>query len=154
MKRIVWMAAIVLAAVLGSRMFRASDVAKLQPVEVIRLEMRAGCICVETDTGEVGTGASLREAFADLKAVTAGDIFLDTVEFVLLTEECTELAKELIRYLRPACRICVELGTAELRQVAGFLDVHKPACTLMDCQGQLPRLPALITEEGRMKLVS
>ncbi len=154
MKRIIWLAALLAAAALGSELFHASDVAKLQPVEVLRVECLGQGFRVETDTGEVGAGEDLAEAFANLKAVTAGDIFLDTVEYVLLPEGQPQLSGELAAYLRPACRVCLEKGRAELSQVGKFLDVHPPEPTLMDCQGELPPLPVLITEEGRMELVS
>ncbi len=154
MKRILWLAALLVAAVLGREMFRASDVAKLQPVEVLRLTVTGDVIRVETDTGEAGKGNTFSEAFEDLKAGTAGDIFLDTVEFVLLGSGAELLSQELIDYLRPACRVCLEIGAADLSKIAAFLDVHSPKVTLMDCQGTLPELPTLIAGKGEMRLVS
>ncbi len=150
MKRILWLAALLLAAGFGSRLFAASDVAKLQPVEVLRIQKEAGGILVETDTGEQGRGGSLEEAFENLKECASGDIFLDTVEFVLLQD--ASIAPELIAYLRPACQVCLERGRADLKKAAAFLDVHRPKATLMNCRKE--PIPTLVSEEGRMELVS
>ncbi len=153
MKRIAILAVIAVTAVLGSSLFPASDVAKLEPVEVIRIQMDRGQILVETDTGQLGRGADLQRAFADLKNRASGDIFLDTAEYVILTEDSRGEIVGLLDYLRPACRVCLEWGRADLQQVAAFLDIHEPELTIMDCQGGQMDLPALVTKEGRMELV-
>lgn len=153
MKRILWLAALLVSAVLGREMFGASDVARLQPVEVLRVEMEGSGIRVETDTGEAGRGSDLSEAFGDLKAGTAGDIFLDTVEFVLLAPGAEPLTGELMDHLRPACQVCLEDGRADLSKAAAFLDIHRPQLTLMHCRETVQLYPVLVTKEGEMKLV-
>ncbi len=154
MRKILWLLALMLTAAYGSGLFEASDVAKLQPVELIRISWLGNDILVEMDTGEQGHGATLAEAFADLKEKTTGDIFLDTADQVLLTRETEELIPELLEFLRPACRVCLEDGSADLEKAAAFLDTHQPEITLMDCQNMSRQLPVLVTREGTMKLVS
>ncbi len=154
MRKILWLLALVLTVVYGSGLFEASDVAKLQPVELIRISRQGKDILVEMDTGEQGLGETLAEAFADLKEKTTGDVFLDTADQVLLTRETEELAPELLKFLRPACRICLEEGKADLKKAAAFLDTHQSGITLMNCQNMSRRLPVLVTREGTMRLVS
>ncbi len=153
MKKIAIFVALAVAAALGSSLFPASDVAKLEPVEVIRIQMDRGQILVETDTGQFGRGADLQRAFEDLKNRASGDVFLDTADYVILTEGSRGQIAGLLDFLRPACKVCLEQGTADLQKVAGFLDTHKPELTIMDCQGGQVDLPALVTKEGRMELV-
>ncbi len=154
MRRMVWFVMVLTAAFYGNRLFRGADVAKLQPVEVIRLSLQEKRICVQTDTGQMGLGQSLDEAFENLKETTSGHIFLDTAEYVILTSDTAAMTSELMHYLRPACRVCQETDTVKLEAVAAFLDAHEPPVTLMECQTGQEKLPQLIVQEGRMELVS
>ncbi len=154
MKRIIWMLVLLAAAVFGSRLFGRSDVAKLEPVEVIRVSVQENDILVETDTGQSGRGKDLETAFENLKHRTAGDVFLDTADYVILTNATQKMAGELLDYLRPACRVCVEKGSAELTQAADYLSIHTPQITLMECRQKDVQIPKLVVKEGAMELVS
>lgn len=155
MKRWLWcLAALALAAVMGWMPFTGTDVGKLQPVEVIRVSMQGDLILVETDTGDVGMGADLDTAFADLKESTAGEIFLDTADYLLITRDAQGQLAELSEYLRPACAVCLEAGEAELEEAAAFLSAHDPELTLGAWRAGEQSLPSLVSREGRMYLVS
>lgn len=146
-------AAIVLAAVWGGLPFSGTDVAKLQPVELIRVSKDRGQILVETDTGDRGTGSNLAGAFADLKKTANGHIFLDTAAYLLVTSETENLLSEISDYLRPACFVCLEQGNAELERVSDYLSAHEPEVSLRDYRAGERQIPTLITREGRMCLV-
>ncbi len=147
-------AALLLAAVLGWLPFTGTDVAKLQPVEVLRVGMEKGLVQVETDTGSIGKGTDLEKAFLDLKETATGEIFLETADYLLLRPEARGLLEALADYLRPACGICLESGTAKLEQVAPFLAAHEPGLTLQEYRAGQRELPTLNTHEGRLSLVS
>ncbi len=154
MKRILWLVLLLAIAVFGSKLFEATDVARLQPVEVIRLSAQGDLLCVETDTGQSGMGETLAAAFENLKATSSGDIFLDTADYLILTKQTAVMAGEMMNYMRPACRVCVESGVADLTVVANYLNSHEPTLSLMQCCGEMRELPVLKTQEGRMELVS
>lgn len=155
MKRWLWyLAALLLVAALGWMPFTGTDVAKLQPVEVIRLSLEGDIIRVETDTGGSGSGTDLEEAFSDLKESTPGKVFLETADYLLLSREAQGLLEPLAAYLRPACSICLETGKAELETVADFLGAHEPGMTLQEYRAGKRELPELYAREGRMYLVS
>ncbi len=154
MKRILWMAVLLAAAAFGSRLFGRSDVAKLEPVEVIRVSVQANEIVVETDTGQSGRAETLEKAFENLKHRCPGDIFLDTADYVVLTSATESKAAALLDYLRPACRVSTEKGSAELTEVADYLAIHVPEITLMECQQKDVKIPKLVVKEGAMELVS
>jgi hypothetical protein len=82
-----WLLMAALAGLLLCRPFRASDVARLKPVEIIRVSRVPQGIRVETDTGESGEGADLRQAFEDLKQTASGEIFAKSVLSSLI---CTD----------------------------------------------------------------
>lgn len=151
MKR--WLLLLALGTLLLTRPFSASDVARLKPVEVIRVSTVSHGVCVETDTGDRGEGKTLAQAFANLKTTADGDIFLETADRLLVSPLAVDLLPELTEYLRPGCNICVELGAVELDAVSDFLNIHEPGVTLQDHRAGEKALPVLYMIDGRMYLV-
>ncbi len=149
----VYFTGLLVLALLSKTPFAGSDVALLKPVEVLRVTGEDGQIRVETDTGDFGTGSDLSAAFADLKATTAGDVFLDTADYLILSSDTVPLLPELAEYLRPGCGVCVELGRTDTENAAAFLAAHPLAVTLRDCRAENPKLPLLLTGEEGMYLV-
>lgn len=144
---------IVLLAALGFAPFRGTDVAKLNPVELIRASKNGGYILVETDGGDFGVGEDAPSAFADLKQKAAGEIFLETADYLLIAPELSDQIFEFGKYLRPACAVCLEYGEADLEKAVAFLKTHKPETSILDIRGGETRYPSLMVWEERMLLV-
>lgn len=154
MKRWMWyLAALLCIMALGWSPFRGTDVAELQPVELLRISMPDGYVMIETDTGDSGIGDTPEAALADLKKSTPGDVFLETADHLILAPEAAALLPALMEHLRPACNLCVEQGSADLEKATAFLNAHQPGVTLQDYRAGENRLPVLVTQEGRMRLV-
>lgn len=155
MKRWLWCAgALLLTVVLGGMPFVGTDIAKLQPVEVFRVQKEGNMIFVELDTGDSGKGATLEAALQDLKDSTPGKVFLETAEYLLINDEAEALLGSLAAYLRPACGVCLNDGAAKLEEVAEFLGAHEPGLTLQEYRAGDHSLQKLIVREERMYLVS
>lgn len=155
MKRWLWyVAAVVAVAAIGGMPFSGTDVAELQPVELIRVSRSLGTVRVETDTGAFGAGTDLRGAFSDMMETSTGNIFLETADHLLISPAAVDLLPELADRLRPACGICMENGTADLEQAAAYLKTHEPDATLRDIRAGAAAIPSLLVREGRMYLVS
>ncbi len=153
MKRWPWyIAALILTAVLGWMPFEGSDVAKLEPVEVVWVQQVADSVRVKTDTDNMGTGKNLSAAFQNLKDSTPGRVFLETADYVLINQEAASILPELAQYLRPASGVCILESNAELDEIAQFLNAHSPKVSLLDCQKGNIQLQRLIVQEGRMQL--
>ena len=144
---------IFLAGILGRLPSSGSDVAKLQPVEVIYIYSTLGTYHMETDTGDHGRGKTVQEAFADLQKTSRGEIFLETAEHFLVAPQLANSLDSFIPYLRPGCSVTIATGKPDMEQVAQFLSTHKPECTLNDVRAGENRIPILITGEERMELV-
>lgn len=154
MKHWVWyLAAILLVAAFCGMPFASTDVAELQPVELIRISQARGRILVETDTGDRGCGSDLAAAFADLKQTASGRVFLETAEYLLISPGMENLLPELTEYLRPACSVCLERGRADLEQATAYLSAHEPELTLLEYRAGLCDIPILTIREGDMHLV-
>ena len=107
----------------------ARDIAELKPVQAIYLYKDGGKLCIETDTGDVGTGRNLPEAATDLSANADGEIFLDTAEFLILDRQIA-IDLSFYQYLRPGCGVCYADEPPDLAAAVEFLSAHPPQITL------------------------
>ncbi len=129
-----------------------SDISELIPVELLYVYLDGDRTCVEADTGDIGVGEDLEAAFQDMKGAASGGIFLDTADYVIVTEETRSLLPQLTRYLRPAAEVCLGIGADA--QAASFLKAHKPGITLKDLRAGEGELPVLRRTGERYALES
>lgn len=150
---VIILAVFLLAAAFNLLPFAGSDVASLQPVELLFVSVEEGEILVRADTGSFGTGQTVGAAFADMKERAASEIFLDTAEHLLITPPARYLLEDVSEYLRPACTVCIAQADTDLSEAAAYLGVHKPTLCLLDCRAGNTQIPTLISREGGMYLV-
>ena len=131
---------------------RGTDVGELQPVELVQLYREGAEIVLSTDTSDMGAGATLREAVRNLKATTAGTVFLETADYVLITPEMEELVGELGEYLRPGIEICIISCITDPKEAARYLSAHHPGVTLRSVRYGKGIPPHLSVTEGRFEL--
>ncbi len=140
------------AALVIWKPFSESDVAQLQPVELLYVSMTSEGVKVATETGDLGEGEDLNEAMHDLEKCAAGKVFLETAEYLLVTDGARGLLPELTSIMRPGCAVCVAPELVNLEEAAAYLNVHRPEVTLNDYRADQTDLPHLKQEEGRFKL--
>lgn len=150
MKRWICMAAAAASLFLGGR---GADVAKLEAVKTVEISCQNGAVQIKTDTGTVGIGGSLRDAFENLEDTASGKVFLETAEQLLIAPECLGLLDALWEYLRPSCTVCLLDGQGDLAQIGAYLEAHGLEATLMDWRAGERKLPTLQIREERMMLV-
>ena len=128
MKRIIVYIAIMAALLLVP--IQGADVGKLQPIEVAFVYRAGKQIVLETDTGDKGVGNTGAEALQNLKDTTPGIIYLDTAEYLLLTEDAQEAVEQLRPLLKKSVQVCTAEPGIDLALAAQFLPAH----------GKLPQL--------------
>ena len=149
MRWIVYIAALALTLLAP---VKRTDVGMLQPVEVICLQRRGEELLITTDTQDRGAGKTLAKAVENLKETTAGIVYMDTAEYLLIYPGCDLEAQRLKEYLKSNVRICRISQEMDLAEAALFLDVHKPTGHLGDWEiGEKP--DELRIENGRFQLV-
>ena len=148
MKRWLWYIGVVAAiAALSGKAAAGIDVAKLQPVQVVRLTCPEGEVVLETDMGDWGMGETLKDALKDLNAAASW-------VYVLVSLDCVVLVAAMMKQLRPSCSVCLGEGELDMAQVGAYLQQHAPEVTLMEYRAGEHQLKTLVMREGRMKLVS
>lgn len=142
-KAIVYLAAITVIATTGILPFDGTDVEKLHPVEVLVFQYNKGMLSVTTDSGLSGFGTDVRQVFEDLKLAAPGEIFLDTVNYVLLAPNCINEISSLYFYLRPACQVYLFEGEGKFTNIGEYLESHASNATILDCIRGESKIPLL-----------
>jgi len=129
------------------------DVSQLQPMELIYICMEEGRVVVRTDTGDEGSGNTLDTALMNLHASSNGKVFLDTADYVLVTEDTKDLIEEMGGILRLSARVILASGQIDPEAVPQYLAAHDSRVTLKDCMSGEQTLPKLMTAGKRYYLV-
>ena len=108
------------------------DVAQLQPVQTVAVSISGSGIVIETDTNNRGQGGTVEEAVADLKSNTPGVIYLDTAQYLLLTQEAEVYSPALEAYMRPTVGVSLWDGKGSVEEAAKFLEVRRDLPRLRD----------------------
>lgn len=147
-----WIWGLLALAVLALRLpGQAWDASELEPAETVLVGRHDRYIRIETDTGAWGEGQDLAAAAEDLNRRTAGRIFLETADYLLL--EGSPWDPETLRELfRPGCWVCMAEGVEDLEEAGRFLRIHRPDATLLRLSGERVRLKTLTAEKGGLLL--
>lgn len=144
MKWICYLAAVAAVLLLPSERM---DIGKLKPVELIRMSMQDNQIVLKTDTGDIGKGETLELAVENMKKTTAGIIYLDTAEYLLLDRDMEENVESISNYLKDDVQLYQCRGEINLEDAAAYLDIHGSGKKLRNWKGS--DLPMLVYEEDR-----
>lgn len=99
------------------------DVAKLQPVQTVAVYTREEEVFLETDTGVVGSGQDVDSALEELERVTPGVIYLDTSEYLLVSENAVSKVEDLRPFLHPSVKVCLWDEKGSVEEAAKYLGV-------------------------------
>ena len=108
-------------------------------------------VFVVTDTGDAGQGKTVDAAFENLEETTAGVIFLDTADYLLIGRTAIYDAEGLARYLKPTIDVCIAGKEIDPVQAAEHLAVHHPRVELKD-KNAIQRAQTLVAQNGRLVL--
>ena len=128
-----------------------TDVGKLQPVELVQIYKEGDFVVIVTDTGDSGQGHGVEAAFEDLEETTAGIIFLDTADYLLVSASAIGEVPALQNYLKSGVRVCKAEKGIDLVQAAEFLKVHPPRVKLKE-PDSVRNAQTLTQENDRVKL--
>lgn len=127
------------------------DVAQLRPIEVISIYKEDGTVILETDTEDIGRGVDALAALEDMKQTSPAVIYLDTAEYLLISQDAAEEAEQLRESLKESVQICVAQQKVNLQQAAKYLPVHGELPELRHWKpGQI--LPIIWLENERIKM--
>lgn len=115
---------IVILALLFFSPLERLDIAKLEPVQTIAIRIVDGQVVLETDTKNKGQANTMQAAIDDLEENTPGVIYLDTAQYLLITQEAAHYGEELEKYLRPSVKVSIWDGKGSVEKAAEFLEIR------------------------------
>lgn len=127
------------------------DVGKLKPVGLVQIYKDADAIVIVTDSDDSGVGYTLAEAFTNLKETTAGAIFLDTADYLLIDQVFIKEIETLGKYLKPQVLVCIANEYIDSKAAAEYLSAHRPTVRLKDKTG-LQNAEMLAKENERLTI--
>ena len=149
MKRVLLYVLILIAVLLIP--VERTDVGKLQPIQTIAISREGDSYIICTDTGDIGRGVFLEDAFRNLKETTPAVVYLDTADFLLLSDMSglqIDLLKEI---LKGNISLYQFTGDPDLQEVSKFLTIHGNGPTLKSWEKGVV-LPVLVVKNNRMIL--
>lgn len=128
------------------------DIADLRPVQTVAVTFTDKECCIVTDTGDLGVGENAFSALEDLKRTTAGIIYLDTADYLLVGEGAQEQARMLKIHMADSVRVYQLLGTPDLEKVSAYLQIHGSGVRISHWEPGV-KLPVLDGREERLKIL-
>ena len=152
--KMIWIgvAALVIALAAGQSGGK-TEVAELLPIEVIAVRTRGDQVSLCTDTQDTGRGRTVSDAFDNLRQSAAGEVFLETADYLILDAKSLQHMEELATVLRPNCRICICEETVDLQDAAAYLRIHKPQTTVREYMAGMTEITIMTCTKGKMELV-
>lgn len=129
MKKWLYPAAFIAAAILSRLPHPAVDIARLDPVQSVYLYMDGDAMTIETDSGDSGSGPDLEGAYAALRANAHREIFLDTAEYLILDPD-VPITEAFYELLRPTTQVVFSNEKPNLETISDYLTIHPPEITL------------------------
>ena len=106
------------------------EIGKLLPVQVVAVYREDGQTVIRTDTGNVGKGANAAEALINIAQTADGILYLDTAQYLMMTEDAQNAVEQMRGELRRSVQLCRMDTTISPEEAGDFLSSH----------GELPRL--------------
>ena len=100
------------------------DVANLLPIESVAVYIEDNMVVLETDTENTGRGESVAEALINLKDTTPAVVYLDTAEYLMVSQEAIDQIEALRACLKPSVRVCICDARNRVKETAKFVQVH------------------------------
>ena len=101
-----------------------ADVAKLLPIQAVAVYLEGEEVVLETDAAYMGRGDSVEAALSKLKDTTPAVVYLDTAEYLLVTEDATFCIDQLRQVLKPSVKVCVCQAAGRVQETVKYLEIH------------------------------
>ncbi len=121
------------------------DVSDLEPIQAVQLYKEDNELIMRTDTKDKGSGENVRQALMDMKKKSEGIVYLDTAEFLLVSDEARDYIAHIKPYLKGKVRVCLWEGEGDLTKAAKYMKAHKTGVKLKKWNAET-KLPVLSAE--------
>lgn len=100
------------------------DIAKLRPVQTVLLQKQGDIVVISTDTQDIGQGTTALQALENMKETASGVIYLDTAEYLLISENAVDQVQQLRSHLKESVTLYQCEVAIDTKEVSRYLDIH------------------------------
>ena len=111
--------------------FRDYDTAKLLPIRCIQARREDGQILLLSEAGE-GRGKTWQEAVENLRQNASGEVFFDTAEQVIFSDEALAHEAADSKILRPAAEVYFAQNFTDPEELHKYLSAHPSGQKISD----------------------
>lgn len=130
---------VALGAILGVLLlalpFQKYETDKLLPIRCLQAQRLDGLICILSEAGE-GRGATWALAVEDLKKNAPGQVFFDTAEQAVFSDEALALEAAQGGDLRPAAEVFYRKGFENPEALYAYYSQHGSSLKMADLMGK------------------
>lgn len=121
------------------------EIANLEPIQAVWMYTKGSNVVLETDTEDVGSGATAADALADMKRNSSGIIYLDTAQYLFVSRSAMQNISAVQPYLKDSARLCIWDGQGDISDAAKYAESHKIGIKIGKWKdvGNLPELPSV-----------
>lgn len=152
LKQGIFIGLLLLAVAFGEGLFRSTDVAKLEPVELVVLRAIPQGFAIQTDTGSFGSGTSIADAIQNLEETATGKVFLETADYVLLEGVDADAIPVLLEVFRPSSKVLFLQGDAAPESLAAFLRSRPQMVSILRWKLTEANPPTIRFQEGVLQI--
>ena len=119
------------------------EIANLEPVQTVWMYLENGTVVLETDTEDKGTGNTVEDALFDMKHKSDGIVYLDTAEYLFVSESAGELITIVQPYMKSSVLLCEWDGQGSISKATKYADSRKLGVKLREWNkdGKMTELP-------------
>lgn len=124
------------------------DISNLEPIRAIWIDQENGKYVVSTDTEDIGIGDTVEQAVDMMKKGCEKIIYLDTAQYLLVSDNCKEAIGGISRFLKDKVKIGIWDGEGKIAKAATYMQTHRLGTKLKDyiLGEKLPAVPDLTGE--------
>lgn len=118
------------------------EIRDLEPIQAVWMYSEEGNVVLKTDTEDEGRGENVQKALEDMKTKSSGIVYLDTAQFLLVSESTQEYISEIRPYLKGKVRVSLWDG-GDLKNAAKYMQAHKFGVKLKQWSNavKMPKIP-------------
>ncbi len=125
------------------------EIADLEPIQAVWMYTENGNIVLETDTEDKGIGITVETALDDMKNKSSGIVYLDTAQYLLVSEPVVGEVSAIQPYIKQSVRLCKWGGQGSVKEAVKYADSHNLGLKMKNWNeaGNLPEIPPV--KEGK-----
>ena len=137
--------------ILGALFFvplQRMEIANLEPIQAVWMHSENGNILLETDTKDKGSGTTVESALADMKHKSEGVVYLNTAEYLFVSESAIDEILRVQPYMNDSVRLCKWDGQGDISEATRYADSRKLGVKIREwnSDSKMPELPPINLE--------